>query len=347
MDSSRIQQQLERAQREARTLAEMAGMAGSEAEYTNTVDAVLRLVEKLVVSPLLCLSIHERAAVVGHYARTAGGIDAQWADAAARRLAERLDVRLLARAGTASGAYPIDGPPAWFLVFPAETRSGRRGALALGAPEPLALSADEDQLMLRLATQAMLMLDHALLLQQIQEQEIRDPLTGVASYRRLLDMLEYELARHRSTRRWLALMLLDVEGLDGINRSYGRSYGDHILAQLARLVEETLRPIDLVARGGSHDFGVMLPETDADEAEKARDRVRERFLAMQFAGGAVGLSIGVAHARPDEGQTRHLGTDTLLRRAEVALRESKQQQREWDALPLRSPAGTRGRPAGR
>jgi diguanylate cyclase (GGDEF)-like protein len=197
--------------------------------------------------------------------------------------------------------------------------------------------------MLRLAAQVLLVLDHALLLAQIQEGDPTDRLTGVASHRRLLDMLDYELRRHRYSRRWLALMLLDVEGLEGINRSYGRRYGNHILTQLAKLVEDAVRPIDLVARGGEHDFAVMLPETDAEEGRRLSDALLERFLAVQFAGGAVGLSVGVAHARPDES----LSPDGLLQRAEVALQESKQQRHELDALPLNPLAGTRGRPAGR
>jgi diguanylate cyclase (GGDEF)-like protein len=358
--------ELERTQREARVLAELAALAGSEVDYSATVDAVLRLVKKLVVSPLLCLSI----AGIGNHARTAEGTDPDWAGAAARALSDLMDAKVLARAGAGGGAYPIAGPPAWFLAFPAEMRSGRIGALVLGGPEPLAVSADEAQLMLRLAAQAVLVTDRALLLQRVQEQEVTDQLTGVASYRRLLDALEYELARHHYTERRLALMLLDVEGLDRINRVYGRSYGNHILVQLARLVEETVRPIDMVARGGKHDFVVLLPETDADGAQRVCDVVRERFLAMQFAGGAVRLSVGLAHARPDEGHGRYpgglrsgpLSADALLRRAEGSLQESKQQQREWDALLLNAPAGQpaalrpqggdpgpgrHGRPAGR
>jgi diguanylate cyclase (GGDEF)-like protein len=334
---------LERAQREARVMAELAAMAGSEVEYSNTVDAALRLVEKLVVSPLLCLSIPG----VGNHTRAAEGADLGWAGAASQVLSDVLDAKQFARAGAAGEVHPIAGPPAWFLVFPVEMRSGRTGALVLGAPEPHSVSADEEQLMLRLATQAVLVADRALLLQQMQEQEMTDSLTGVASYRRLLDVLEYELARHHYTRRWLALVVLDVEGLDRINRIYGRAYGNHILVQLARLVEETVRPIDLVARGGSHDFVVMLPETDADGAQRTCDSLRERFLAMQFAGGAVRLGVGIAHARPDEGHPRNPPADALLRRAEGALQESKQRQRDWDALPLNVPAGMRGRPTGR
>jgi GGDEF domain-containing protein len=76
--------------------------------------------------------------------------------------------------------------------------------------------------MLRLVRQALLVLDHALLLEKIEHLEGEDQLTAVINRHRLLEILEYELRRHRFTRKWLALSMIDVEDLDSINRSYGR-----------------------------------------------------------------------------------------------------------------------------
>jgi len=76
--------------------------------------------------------------------------------------------------------------------------------------------------MLRLVRQAVHVLVHALLLEKIEHLEVEDQLTAVINQHRLLVILEYELRRHRFTRKWLALSMIDVEDLDSINRSYGR-----------------------------------------------------------------------------------------------------------------------------
>jgi diguanylate cyclase (GGDEF)-like protein len=186
--------------------------------------------------------------------------------------------------------------------------------------------------MQRLACHAVLVLDHAMLEQELEDLKPTDGLTGVANGRRLLEVLEYEIQRHRHSGRPLTVMLLDVEGLSGINRSYGRSYGNHILRKLAVLVEESVRPIDVVARCGLDEFAVVLPETDEEEALDLAERLQERVLTVEFAGGAVGLSIGIGHASPTESLT----AEALMRRGEHALQEAKRQDRDRSALGVGS-----------
>jgi diguanylate cyclase (GGDEF)-like protein len=189
------------------------------------------------------------------------------------------------------------------------------------------LDREEEDLLWRVVEQVALVLDHVLLLEQIEHLETIDRLTGLVNHRRLLDLLDYEMQRHRFAGKRLALLLFDVEGLDGINRSYGRRYGNHILQKLAALIKETARPIDVIARSGLDEFAVMLPETDDEEAVQWLDTLRERLLTVEFAGGDVGLSAAVTHIKPGE----MLTPESFLRRAEQALREAKRQQRDWTA----------------
>jgi diguanylate cyclase (GGDEF)-like protein len=321
-------QLLDQARLENRVMAEMAALAAGNAEYTDAVHAVLDLVEQVVSSPLLSLSIQERGQV-GHYSRIGDGVDLLWAREAEQFLAETREQRVAA-AVTASRAtqHHLPSPPAWFVGFPAGSRSGRASSLILGAPQPLAVMPEEAQLMLRLSRQVLLVLEHAILLREIEDMERRDRLTGVATHRRLLGALGYEIKRHRHSGGRLALLLLDVEGLSAINRSYGRSYGNHILRRIADLLLEIVRPIDMVARSGQDEFAVVLPETDEEEAQDLAERLRERLLGVEFAGGAVSLSVGVAQVKPDESLT----PEQFLRRAEQALYESKRQDRERTAL---------------
>lgn len=328
---------LARARQENQVMAELVRLATSHHEYPEVVRSILDLVEQLVISPVLCLSVQEFGEV-GHYARAGDDIDPRWAEESARTLAGAQE-RLLAQlpGGATRVEQPASGPTPWFRTFPAWTRSGRCCALALGAPEPLELSREEEHLMRRLVDEIVLILDHALLLEQVEHLEITDRLTSLANQRRLLDVLQYEMHRHRYAGRRLALLLLDVEGLDRINRSYGRQYGNHILRKLAVIIRKAVRPIDLVARYGLDEFAVMLPETDEETAALFLETLRERLGTIEFAGGEVGVSAAVAHIKPDETLT----PENFLRRAEQLLHEAKRQQRGWSTLLLPTPQRVR------
>jgi diguanylate cyclase (GGDEF)-like protein len=312
---------------ENRVLAEIAAQAASDADYPEVVQAVLDLVEEVVSSPLLTLSVREDE--IRHYHRLEPGIDPSWAAEAPLFVADvaRHDLSHV-RPASARREHHLAAPPTWVTLFTACTRSGRACALSLGAPEAAAVSDEEEQMMLRLARQVAVVLDHALLCTRIEELATLDPLTGVVSHPRLMEIIEYEMQRHRHTGRRLALMMIDIEGLDRINRSYGHEYGNHILRRLAGMLAGGVRAIDIVGRCGLDEFAVVLPETDMEDAERLADRVHEQIAGVEFAGGSIGVSTGVAQVRPDES----LSADGLLRRAEVALQESKRHERSWSAL---------------
>ncbi|MBV9278560.1 MAG: diguanylate cyclase, partial [Chloroflexi bacterium] len=82
------------------------------------------------------------------------------------------------------------------------------------------------------------------------------------------------------------------------------------------------------ARSGMDEFVVVLPETGEEEASALADRLRERVMGLGFAGGAIGLSAGVAQMKPDE----TLSAEGFLRRAERVLSETKRQEHDWNAL---------------
>jgi diguanylate cyclase (GGDEF)-like protein len=317
---------------ENHVLADMAGLAASDAEYPEVVQAMLDLIEEVVSCPLLTLSVREDE--IRHYHRVAPDTDPAWSGEAALFTADAARHDLShTRPAEARREHHLAVPPAWVTIFTACTRSGRACAISLAAAEPPRISPAEEHMMLRLARQVALVLDHAILCKQEEDLATVDPLTGVVSHRHLMEILEYEMQRHRHTGRWLALMMIDVEGLDGINRSYGRQYGNHILRRLAAMLSESVRPIDIVARCGLDEFAVVLPETETEDAERLADRVHELIGGVEFAGGAIGLSTAVAHVRPDE----VVGADSLLRRAETALQESKRHERSWSALTTPRP----------
>ncbi len=107
------------------------------------------------------------------------------------------------------------------------------------------------------------------------EDEIRhlvasDPLTGLANYRRFLDVFDTEAKRSRRSGRPFALLLLDVDGLKHINDAHGQLVGSLALCRVANVLRRQCRTIDTAARHGDDEFALILPITDAEGAGKKR-----------------------------------------------------------------------------
>ena len=165
------------------------------------------------------------------------------------------------------------------------------------------------------------------------EEEIRhlvasDPLTGLANYRRLLDVFDAETQRSGRTGRCFALLLLDLNGLKKINDSHGHLVGSRALCRLAHVLRLQCRVVDTAARHGGDEFAIILPETDGDGARNLALRVAER-LTHDGEQPPLSFSFGAA-VFPHDGKT----IDQLLGAADHALYEMKR----CDAGKLARPA---------
>jgi diguanylate cyclase (GGDEF)-like protein len=137
------------------------------------------------------------------------------------------------------------------------------------------------------------LLDNARLFEQVSHLAVSDPLTGLANYRRLLDVLEAETERTNRNGRPFAVLLLDLDGLKKINDTYGHLVGSHALNRLAHILRIHCRAIDTAARYGGDEFALVLPETLQDEAERVANRIRA-VMASDPEHPRLSASIGIS-----------------------------------------------------
>jgi diguanylate cyclase (GGDEF)-like protein len=101
-----------------------------------------------------------------------------------------------------------------------------------------------------------------------------DHLTGALTRRGFTEQVEREIARARRYGHLGALVMLDLDHFKAVNDTHGHAIGDRVLQQMAEILRVTLRPSDVFGRLGGEEFAILLPETTANEAVTAIDRLR-------------------------------------------------------------------------
>jgi diguanylate cyclase (GGDEF)-like protein len=136
---------------------------------------------------------------------------------------------------------------------------------------------------------------------QVRCLAVSDPLTGLANYRCLMDTLDAEARRFERTGRPFAVLLLDVDHFKSINDSLGHQAGNRALCHLADVLRIHCRATDTAARYGGDEFALVLPETEANGAERLQRRI-SAFLGNECGELRLSVSIGIA-VFPDDGRT--------------------------------------------
>lgn len=159
-------------------------------------------------------------------------------------------------------------------------------------------------------------------LAQMSELVREDQLTGSLNRRGMEDIFEREADRADRRSTPLCIAMLDLDNFKKLNDTHGHNAGDEALVHLVRIVKQTLRSIDVIARWGGEEFIIIMPETGLEEAAQAMVRVQRELTKHFFTADEqrlfITFSAGVALRLPHEAQ------ETLIKRADKAMYEAKQ-----------------------
>lgn len=162
-----------------------------------------------------------------------------------------------------------------------------------------------------------------------------DSLTGASNRRHFLAQAQIEITRARRLGLALSVIMIDIDFFKTINDRYGHEAGDKVLVALASTIHATLRGGDIFARLGGEEFIVMLPGQDLTDAVQMAERLRLLIAQTEVPGcpARITVSAGVAGLVKEIDE----GNDGLLRRADRALYQAKDQGRNRVCVAPASP----------
>lgn len=164
---------------------------------------------------------------------------------------------------------------------------------------------------------------HALgeLYETLRDMAIRDPLTGTYNRALLEDRLSQLIAEHRRNPGMAAVLLIDMVRFKYVNDMLGHHTGDLLLQKVVARIAEVLRESDTLARLGGDEFVILLPDTDAGQAEQVAQKIiqsMQREFEVKGHKLSASVSIGIA-LMPEHG----VEVDELLRNADYAMYTAK------------------------
>jgi diguanylate cyclase (GGDEF)-like protein len=193
--------------------------------------------------------------------------------------------------------------------------------LAINDPNGSRFNEDDIHLLAIMANQAAIAFENFLLYRKLEMESITDGLTGVYNYRFLIRSLRLEIKRSKRFNNTFSFLMLDVDNLKEYNDRNGHLSGSRALTNIASILQANSREIDIVAKYGGDEFGILLPGTSGDGAKVYGERVLDAVRRYRFDGKTPGLltcSIGIS-VYPDDASN----VEKIIDRADTALYKAK------------------------
>ncbi|MBL9141107.1 MAG: GGDEF domain-containing protein [Phycisphaerae bacterium] len=193
------------------------------------------------------------------------------------------------------------------------------GVLHAVTPENKPLSSDQVTLLTVIAAKAGERIGVIRAFSQSEDQATKDSLTGLLNRRSAEDMVQ-QLQRSNTP---FCIVYADIDHFKRLNDTHGHETGDRVLRLFSRIMVESLRPSDVVARWGGEEFIMLLPHADMAQAQPIIERLRKAIESGTGTGSvpSITASFGIADCGPKD------EFDERLNEADVALLNAKKSGR--------------------
>lgn len=223
------------------------------------------------------------------------------------------------------------------LIFPLRTEENAPlGALVVAGAAPGLFTKGRREILELITTQVAIKIELAQAHERLGQLATTDGLTGLANHRAFQHGFEVMLQRAKRNRTRLCLLMGDLDHFKQINDTHGHPFGDLVLREVAKIITEAVRTVDLAARYGGEEFAMVLENCDATGGHQLAERIRESIAALSLPcdeGENVHptISLGLT-IFPEDGNAK----DLLIERADQAQYRAKHRGRNRTVLWLAS-----------
>lgn len=212
--------------------------------------------------------------------------------------------------------------PGTLISVPLVVKERTIGVVNISKSEPNSFTERDLSLFSALSIQGAIAIDNAILYRLA----ITDGLTKLYLHRYFQQRLSNELSRSDRYGYKFSLILTDIDHFKKFNDTYGHQVGDQVLREVARVIQQSVREVDIVARYGGEEFVVICPEKSNDDIVIPAERIRKAVESYQFMVNGVRapitISLGMSEY-PSDAKEKH----DLIECADTALYFSKQNGR--------------------
>ena len=215
-------------------------------------------------------------------------------------------------------------PQTGTLCLPLMVQGETLGLLSLVGNLEDEHSISQRQLAMAAGEAIKLSLSNIKLREELREQAIRDPLTGLYNRRNMEESLVRELHRSQRRKAQLCVAMMDLDGFKQVNDTYGHAAGDAVLREIGLILSQHLRNTDISCRYGGDEFFLVLPDSSLEDNRQRLNQIRTIIKDQTIQYGEkllkpLTISIGMAAAKEHNFNARE-----LIRAADEALYAAKQ-----------------------
>jgi diguanylate cyclase (GGDEF)-like protein len=158
---------------------------------------------------------------------------------------------------------------------------------------------------------------------QVQNLAITDGLTNLLNRRAFSNILTREFKEAERYRTPLCLIMADLDHFKLVNDRFGHLVGDRLLKEVAALIGEAVRSVDVVTRYGGEEFAIILPRTDVAQATILANRIREAIEREGFSvnGSKVSFTISMGIVQVPDPQVKTV--EEFVTMADALLYQAK------------------------
>ena len=150
-----------------------------------------------------------------------------------------------------------------------------------------------------------------------------DPMTGVYNTRYFSELVTKEISRATRFSEAFSFAYLDVDNFKRVNDTFGHDQGDQLLKTLTKVIKDNIRSIDIIARFGGDEFGILFPKTDSAQSLAVMNKIYTVFRQNISAKWSVTLSAGVlTYLAPPK------SLDEMVKAADALMYKAKKQGKD-------------------